>query len=251
VGAEKVMMSKLTPGYSEAVSSVSNSKRIFRLLTLTNGYNHYITSEAEYKEQHYEGGMTVYGPRSAEVFGEYLYQSRFTEERKLAESKDYKKETEKGLKILPGRRTVIYPRTQFIKRLSENKRKIAGIKKDEKCNRKDSAPFNSSKVEILWKDSAPGWLEPSDGPMIRVEKKNNKGHWEKVTWDNDIFMEVRTMGEILEGEKSIGAHLWKATWNFTGKEKWWKDRTFLHRVVIPKRNSYPEVVSESFQLCSS
>jgi neutral ceramidase len=42
------------------------------LIGMANGYIQYVTSDAEYRVQHYEGGSTIYGPRSATVLGEQL-----------------------------------------------------------------------------------------------------------------------------------------------------------------------------------
>jgi neutral ceramidase len=41
-----------------------------RIVGLANGYIQYITTEAEYGMQHYEGGSTLYGPKSAEFFAD-------------------------------------------------------------------------------------------------------------------------------------------------------------------------------------
>src|SRR5213076_2185948 len=57
---------------AESAGAAGLEPRAVAIVGLANGYMQYVTTDAEYGEQAYEGGSTLYGPNTAAVLAEEL-----------------------------------------------------------------------------------------------------------------------------------------------------------------------------------
>lgn len=154
------------------------AKRRVAVVSLTNGFLQYVTTRAEYSAQAYEGGSTIYGPGEGEMFA-----------RELGRLADSLWRTGNG-GSLPNRVDPITGRPGADARLwPRASGPAAGTVPAQptwiRCAR-DS-------VIGRWYGPSPGALDLAGKPQIALEK-NDGGHWEVVTWDDDPDVEVWSLG---------------------------------------------------------
>ena len=161
------------------------------LIGLANGYLQYVTTDAEYGAQHYEGGSTLFGPRTAAMFAEELGSLAATLARSGGASPPSQVDT---LWAYPGKPSAVMPRP------------YAGPPAERITRRVVRLTCAGDTVTVMWIDLYPGRLVPADGRRIVIQADRN-GVWEAVAWDDDPLVEVRTVRP-----RGRSGYLWEARW---------------------------------------
>ncbi len=120
------------------------------LVSLSNGYAGYATTPEEYEAQHYEGGMTIFGPYTAWMLSEELASLSASIARGAPTSN-------------VGPVTLHYRerKTEFFSRSTMP----AGFSRTI-----DPAVCSRSDVRVAWLDRPPGTLRPWDGEMVAFQR---------------------------------------------------------------------------------
>lgn len=151
------------------------------IVGLANGFIQYVTTEHEYREQTYEGGSALYGPRTAQVLGAEVEALA----RDLAAAAPASPSaTVTPLTAYPGEPLEIMPRGTATPALSGPPRLLSAA-----CGR-DGA------LRLGWLDEPPGRLVPADGQLLAIEERRGAG-WAPFAWDDmsDVVVEaVRPRG---------------------------------------------------------
>jgi len=153
------------------------------IIGLANGYLNYVTTWHEYQAQTYEGGSTLYGPRSAEFMAGRL-------------------EALAAGMATPGSNPVdrIVVRPGPIRK--------TGLRAGA------PVPFDSSSatiscagtgVVVQWNDAAPGLFAPADGPMVRFTTGPATGPGTAIE-DDHVRVEVRVV------DRGSRTWRWEARW---------------------------------------
>jgi neutral ceramidase len=199
-----------------AADSVGASAERVVILGLSNGFIQYVTTPAEYRAQHYEGGSTLYGPGTADALGGEL--ARLT--RALGSSGSGSPPAEiAAVAIRPGPRRRVLPTARGT---PPPPRRILRLACD------------AAGARIEWEDAAPGELDISAQPLLRIERLESGGA-STVVWD-DGSIEVRSLGR---GKGT--AWRWRAEW--TGGEPAGNEPG-RYRVVLAARPGVEELGAE-------
>ena len=182
------------------------------LIGMANGYIQYVTTDAEYRVQHYEGGSTIYGPRSAAVLGEQLGTLAGSIVRAGGRSpvnRVYDLVANPGdtVSVLPGRNSGLPP--------SRINRRVV----DFTCG--------PDTIVLRWLDAWPGRLFPADTALVLFWTPGFNaliaaGRGETYGWDGDPNVEIRAIGP-LKGQ----GYVWEA--RLTGFGVW--PGRFRYRVL--------------------
>lgn len=180
------------------------------LLGLTNGYIDYVATPEEYDLQFYEGSSTLFGPYTATVLQDALARLAATI-------------PDPGTPSPPASvpDAVVFPSP------SRSILPPLGLR-SESVRRQIDVGWRGDILVARWNDHRPGSLNPSDGPVLVVERLVN-GRWDATTWDDDHELEVRWM----EG------HSWEARWTPCIRV------AGAYRVVLLERHAQPAVQSAS------
>jgi neutral ceramidase len=159
----------------------------------TNGFIQYVTTDAEYSAQEYEGGSTLYGPGEATALARAL--GHLAAE--LARTGDGSPgSTVDSLLTFPGDRQKVYPRL-------ERPRPARPDFRFDRC---------ADTVVATWRDVSAAKLPLADGPILRVDRVLAPGDTVATAWDDDPDLEVRVLDERRKG----GAE-WQLRWSRRGR----------------------------------
>jgi neutral ceramidase len=164
--------------------------RTVTIVGLANGYMQYVTTDAEYGEQAYEGGSTLYGPNTVAVLSEELGKLAGS----LARSGASPVNRVDSLVAYPGASRAILPRRTAGPPAERVTRVVLG----EACA--------GDTLVVRWRDVYPGRLVPADGPVLNIERLVGE-RGEVTAWDDDREVEIRAV-------RSLGArgYVWEARW---------------------------------------
>jgi hypothetical protein len=147
------------------------------LLGLANGFIQYVATDQEYSAQSYEGGSTLYGPRSAAMFASAL--GALTARLK-ANSWSSPPARVDPVMMYPGESAKIFPRAP--------KGKLPHL-----SSRKPKASCTGDTLVVAWRDLRPGGFQVADGPLLEIQ--DSTPGWTHVAWDDDRYVEVRALRE--------------------------------------------------------
>ncbi len=165
--------------------------RAVTIVGLANGYMQYVTTDAEYGEQAYEGGSTLFGPNSAAVLAEELG----TLAASLARSGASPANPVDSLSAYPGESRAILPR------------RTAGPPPERVTRVVLSQSCAGDTLVVRWRDLHPGRLVPADGPVLRIEHLVGE-RGDTVAWDGDRELEIRAVRSL--GDRG---YVWEARWH--------------------------------------
>src|SRR6266704_2231550 len=176
---------------AESARASGLAPRAVTIVGLANGYMQYVATDAEYGEQAYEGGSTLYGPNSAAVLSEELGRLAGS----LARSGASPANPVDSLVAYPGTSLTILPR------------RTAGPPPERIMRVVLSQACAGDTVVVRWRDLHPGRLVPADGPVLRIERLAGEG-WDVAAWDGDRELEIRAV-------RSLGrrGYVWEARWH--------------------------------------
>jgi hypothetical protein len=193
------------PVWADSVLGRGGDSLPFRLVVLghTNGFIQYVTTEAEYSAQEYEGGSTLYGPREARALARGLGHLAAGLARQREGSPPAARDS---LGIFPGDRQVIYPN-------DHGPMPADTAIAFQQCN---------DTVVATWHDVPPADLPLKSGPILRLERDTvvrnlapgaTTAHATVVAaWDDDPDLEVR----VLKNRGRKGAE-WQMRWDRHGR----------------------------------
>ena len=159
------------------------------LLGLTNGAIQYITTEEEYRAQHYEGASTLYGPATARVFAREVGE--------LAAAMGGRVPTSPPVSLAP---ITVYPgppRRLLPRRAATSSVARALLRLE--CS--------SDELVAEWRDAAPANLFPNDAELLVFRRRAGDGTSEVVAWDDRADVEVRALATL-----GGGAWRWQVRW---------------------------------------
>jgi neutral ceramidase len=188
------------------------------VIGLTNGYIQYATTDAEYSAQDYEGGSTLYGPKSAAVLAQEL--GRLAGQLGDAGGRSPVNVVD-SLTAYPGDPISVLPDSAAGPPVQDVQRAFLAL------------TCLGDTVVARWRDVYPGRLVPANEWVVQIERTSD-GRWEPVVRDDDPYLEVRALGPA-----KGGGYLWELRWDAhpfpTGQV----------RVVLLPRSLLPAVVSGS------
>jgi neutral ceramidase len=187
------------------------------VIGLANGYLQYVTTDAEYGAQAYEGGSNLYGPKSAAVLGSELGRLAGGLGGPPGESPV---NTVDSIMAYPGSSSDILPDSSHEPKPGRIKRRF------------DMLSCQGDTLVARWWDAGPDRMIPPDTAMIEVER-NTGDAWEAVVRDDDPYLEVRAIGP-----KKKDGFRWELRWDHHGL------RSGRVRVVILARGALAGTVSE-------
>jgi hypothetical protein len=168
----------------DGLGSANQTIERVAVVSLTNGHLQYVTTDSEYARQRFEGGFTLYGPKTAAVFADYLRELA----RRLVPGQDRIRPPVPDLQVTPGpgRRILRLPQGQTLPPVTRGNPKV-------RCGH--------GIAEVEWIDEPPEWLLPHDGPLVRIKLSRDSS---LVTWDDDPQVEVLP--------PASGGHHWRLRW---------------------------------------
>jgi len=182
------------------------------IIGLANGYLQYVTTDAEYSAQAYEGGSNLYGPKSAAVLASELG-------RLAGELGDRRGEAVANpvdsIMAYPGGSSDIVPDSSHDPKPGQVKRRF------------DLLSCRGDTLVARWWDAGPGSFAPADTPMVEIERGNGDA-WEAVVRDDDPYLEVRAIGP-----KRKDGFRWEIRWDRHGLP------AGRFRVVVLPRAAFP------------
>src|SRR5438552_1228771 len=170
--------------------------RAVTLVGLANGYMQYVTTDAEYGEQAYEGGSTLFGPNSAAVLAEELGKLAAS----LVRSGASPANRVDSITAYPGKSQTILPR------------RTAGPPPERVTRGVLSQTCARDTLVVRWRDLHPGRLVPADGPVLRIERLVGE-RWDTVAEDGDRELEIRAVRSL--GDRG---YVWEARWHHAARE---------------------------------
>lgn len=165
---------------ADAVPGGTGIKEV-NVVGLANGYNGYFTTPAEYEQQHYEGGHTVFGKHS-----EALLRSTYAE---LAAGIDEERGSRKDSTESPSTSTT-------------GRSSVKVCQSCEEVNGPESPVERMSFVEFSWSGGARGRDRPVGEPFIRLERSTSNG-WVTVATDLDLGFVWRVDDGEYEGRYEV------------------------------------------------
>jgi len=193
-----------------AGSDTADILRRYLIVSLTNGYAQYVTTEAEYSAQMYEGASTLYGPGTANALARRL-------------------SAMSGRLPPPGGASPpatvpsisgIYRSNREIVPRASNTPLLVTTRSIDTCFRGDT-------LVATWTDERPGDLVPAGGPIVRIDRQRGTG-FDIVTWDDDPFLEVWYLGVKRRGPA------WQARYAPAAPVRG------TYRAVLLERDGFPE-----------
>ena len=159
------------------------------LIGLANNYLSYVPTRLEYQTQHYEGGSTLYGPASAEVYTREL--SELTRELARAEWRSPHVSVP-PFPIFPGpaARIVEFPPGPAPTRQPGKLR----------------FHLEGKHPVLRWRDLRSEWIIPRLPNVVAVERQVD-GAWVPYRWDGGLDLEVRQLKTRRNGQAD-----WEARW---------------------------------------
>jgi len=185
------------------------------IVGLANGYMQYVTTDAEYGEQAYEGGSTLFGPNTAAVLAEELGKLAALQVRSGASPANLVD----SIAAYPGKSQAILPR------------RTAGPPAERVTRVVLSQACAGDTLVVRWRDLYPGRLVPADGPVLRIERLFGE-RWDAVAWDGDRELEIRAVRSL--GDRG---YVWEARWRQPA-------RAGPFRVVLVARAGLAEVTGD-------
>ena len=197
---------------ADSARAAGLAPRAVSIVGLANGYMQYVTTDAEYGEQAYEGGSTLYGPNSAAVLAEELGRLSGS----LARTGASPSNPVDSITAYPGKSVTILPR----RTAGPGPERVTRVVLSQACA--------GDTLVVRWRDLHPGRLVPADGPVLRIERLAGE-RWEMETWDDDRELEIRAV-------RSLGrrGYVWEARWHHAA-------RAGSFRVVLVARPGLTEV----------
>lgn len=177
------------------------------LLGLANGFMQYVATDQEYSAQTYEGGSTLYGPRSAAVLASAL--ADLTSRLRNGGWSSPPAVVD-SVMMYPGPSARIFP--------LKPTRPSPLPRKDE-----PRAACLGDTLIVAWRDAKPGAFLPADGPILEIQ--DSAAAWTHVAWDDDRYVEVRATREFRTG----------ADWEM----RWAAHKSGTYRVVLLSRGDRP------------
>jgi hypothetical protein len=159
------------------------------IVGLANGFAQYVATAPEYAEQFYEGGSTIYGPRTA---GTIAGELRLLSESIVRTHPMSPPAWVAPITAYPGAPKEIMPRADSTPRLTGGPKLL-----EQRC-----APDGT--LRITWLDEPPGRLTPSGGPIL-VLQQDVSGDRKALAWDDrpDVVVEALGAGK--------GGYRWQAS----------------------------------------
>lgn len=210
----------------------ASSRRDVVVCSLVNEYWGYVATEEEYGRQYYEGGHTIYGPRTerflsaqaARLAGETLGRGVFQDARDRVWD-------------LRSRRYLARPPTGAVP-----DRRFSGPARFVDPTERDDAVW-----EQTWSDVAPGGLKWHE-PLVRVEQSDDGGAtwkpaargWKRAD-DQGWALEVTHLGAADAGQGGGGSHRYRVRWHDPDHRM-----GRLHRFVLLENNGRPQLTGEPF-----
>ena len=185
------------------------------VMAVTNGYALYVTTEAEYAAQHYEGGATIYGPGSAEMLASELADLAGTVSAEEPE-------------------VDVGPVSAFLRAVPSHFWSAEPVPGGFERERRDVSCAPEA-VRWRWTDLRPGTLIPAVGPVAEVQRLVG-GDWITVADDASPDLRIRALDE--EG----AVYLWEIEWR-PGALAFGS-----YRLRVPPRLGLSELVGESCEL---
>jgi neutral ceramidase len=176
----------------DSVGEGQNATTAVALIGMANGYIQYVTSNEEYRAQHYEGGSTIYGPRMAAVLGEQLGTLAASIERAGGKSP---LNQVPALVFHPGDTVRVLPSRDAGPPPGEIRRTVVTM------------ACSGDTVAVRWIDAHPGRLFPADGPVLELLESTGQG-WARRAVDGDPDVEVRAV----QDRGDLG-YLWEVRWS--------------------------------------
>src|SRR3989441_184973 len=200
---------------ADSARAAGLAPRAVAIVGLANGYMQYVTTDAEYGEQAYEGGSTLFGPNSAAVLAEELGKLAAS----LVRSGASPANPVDSIAAYPGESRAILPR------------RTAGPPPERVTRVVLSQACAGDTLVVRWRDLHPGRLVPADGPVLRIERLVGE-RWDTVTWDDDRELEIRAVRSL--GDRG---YVWEARWHHSA-------RAGPFRVVLVARAGLAEVTGD-------
>lgn len=200
---------------ADSAGAAGLAPRAVVIVGLANGYMQYVTTEAEYSEQAYEGASTLYGPNTAAVLAEELGRLAGA----LARSGASPANPVDSLTAYPGASVTILPRRTAGPGPDRVERVVVG----QACA--------GDTLVVRWRDLYPGRLVPADGPVLRIERLSGE-RWEVAAWDGDRELEIRAARA-----RGARGYEWEARWHHAA-------RAGSLRVVLVARPGLAEVTGD-------
>ncbi len=171
---------RMRAALATAASSPSGPRRTI-LVGLANNYVSYVATRLEYQRQYYEGGSTLYGPASADVYAGEL--ARLA--RQLAHAGWASPPTPvPPFPVFPGPGAVI---VRFAPQAGAFAPRLEG------------ARSAGDRLVFWWEDAPAGGLIPFRRRLFDIERRDPAGAWTAVARDGAIWVEVREVGATKEG----------------------------------------------------
>ncbi|MCU1353397.1 MAG: alkaline ceramidase [Acidimicrobiales bacterium] len=194
--------------------------------SVANEYWGYCTTPEEYRRQHYEGGHTLYGPRTQPFLAAHA--ARLAGETVR---------TGQVSQALPERRWDLASRRYLVASESSS----APRRVLEPARFSDPTAATDGHWELQWTDGPPGSLRWHE-PLVRVESADGHGDWQPAMHDR---RPVDDQGWELEvthlGPGPDGAHVYRTRWYEpvlrAGRR---------HRFVLVANGARPEIASDPF-----
>ncbi len=197
---------------ADSARAAGLTPRAVAVMGLANGYVQYVTTDAEYGEQTYEGGSTLYGPNTAAVLAEELGKLAGS----LARSGASPANPVDSLVAYPGASVAILPRRTAGPAAERVERVVLG----QACA--------GDTLVVRWRDLYPGRLVPADGPVLRIERLAGE-RWLTDARDDDREVEIRAMRA-----RGGRGYEWEVHWRHPASAG-------PFRVVLAARPGLPEV----------
>ena len=200
---------------ADSARAAGLAPRAVTIVGLANGYMQYVTTDAEYGEQAYEGGSTLFGPNSAAVLADELGKLAASQVRSGASPAN----PVDSIAAYPGKSQAILPR----RTAGPSPERVTRVVLSQACA--------GDTLVVQWRDLHPGRLVPADGPVLRIERLAGE-RWDTVAWDDDRELEIHAVRSL--GDRG---YVWEARWHHPA-------RAGPFRVVLVARVGLAEVTGD-------
>ena len=209
-----------------AVNAVGDSP-INRVIvaSVTNEYSGYVTTPEEYSRQFYEGGHTIYGPRTSEFLGAHVAELvTAVLDRGIVDESTPKRSWSLGIK-------------RYLSPISDDA--AAARRFDGAAEFHDPSALEEGFWEAWWTDCGPAGLA-WDQSLVRIEQSDRPagdadGTWTEISDDDSWDVEITHHGRSADG------HRYRVRW-FDPPHRFGRS----HRMVLATNNDRPEVVGAPF-----
>jgi hypothetical protein len=192
-------------------------KRI-AVMGLANGYISYVPTSAEYKQQDYEGGSALFGPRTAEFLATRLGGLAG----KLGDFAPYSPAgVVTPFTAYPG------PYREILNKSRNVAPHRAGRKFRDRWCRGDT-------LVVRWSDRSSPWIPPVSQVLV-IDTPNHIGGRDTVAWDDHPDVEVRLVQMRGLIKRRQGKPVWEMRWSGAAASR-------QYRVILTPRENVPQVV---------